>query len=331
MVAVLRPDLFLTYASLTLALSPQTLATVPYGRQAQVARAGGGAVQHRQAIRDATYPTIVEIDLVFPRHNTTYKRTPYMPIVFAFQNFTAVNNFSYFFQWHLSDRKFRASVTGTLNHGVFNLSADSPAPPNPFLVVNHTGTALVERATSSRWILGYEFGYLASCNASEDGQLLGRVGPPITLLEGIVEFQVADNGTDPDVAAAGPCAGALGTFDVLGRVNATTAPPPFDWCPVLPDDASTTVTYGTLDQPEDGYEQEDIDPVDPCGVKVDADLARQVADVVARARCAETNNHTGDCASVNGAARGVMTSAWTVAAVAGMNALVIAKGAWTVL
>ncbi len=296
-----------------------------------MAPAGGAAVQPRQAVRDSTYPTIVEIDLVFPRHNTTYKRTPYMPIVFAFQNFTAVNNFSYFFQWHLNDRKFRASVTGTLNHGVFNLSADAPAP-NPFLVVNHTGTALVERATSSRWILGYEFGYMASCNASDDGQLLGRVGPPITLLEGIVEFQVADNGTDPDVAAAGPCAGALGNFDVLSRVNATAPPaPPFE-CPVLPEDASTTVTYGTLDRPEDGYEQEDIDPVNPCGVKVDADLARQVADVVNRARCAETNNHTGDCAGVNGAARGATTTpASAAAAVAGMTALVIVMSSWMVL
>ena len=261
---------------------------------------------------------------MFPRHNTTYKRTPYMPIVFAFQNFTAVNNFSYFFQWHLSDSKFHASVTGTLNHGVFNLSADAPTP-NPFLLVNHTGTALVERATSSHWILGYEFGYMASCNASDDGQLVGHVGPPITLLEGIVEFHVADNGTDPDVAAAGPCAGALGNFDVLGQVNNATAPP--FACPVLPDDASTTVTYGTLDKPEDGYEEEDIDPVNPCGVKVDADMAKQVADIVNKARCIQTNNHTGDCASVNGAARGVRTAA----GVAGITAFVIAMSAWTVL
>ncbi|KAH8887542.1 hypothetical protein GQ53DRAFT_768273 [Thozetella sp. PMI_491] len=270
------------------------------------------------------YPTVVEIDLVFPRHNATYKPTSAMPIVFAFQNFTAVNNFSYFFQWHLSNFKRKTSLLGTLNHGVFNTSANEPVP-EPFLVVNHTGDALLDRGADSRWFLGYEFGYMASCNATDDGKLRGRVGPPITLLEGLVSFTVADNGTVPDIAATGPCAGALGNFDVLGHVNATGGT--YD-CPVLAEDASTTVTYGTLDKPEDGYVEEDINPVYPCGVKVDATLARNISDILLKARCIETGNTTGDCAAFSAAVRGVKVGGMAVVTVVGSMLMAVGAGSW---
>ncbi|KAK1140075.1 hypothetical protein N8T08_010907 [Aspergillus melleus] len=81
-----------------------------------------------QPVNALTYPRIIEIDLLFPLPNKTYRNMTSFPIIFALQNVPAANEYGYTISWDLRSGSSTDNSTialGTIYEMTYRNTSDS--------------------------------------------------------------------------------------------------------------------------------------------------------------------------------------------------------------
>ncbi|KAK0739603.1 hypothetical protein B0T21DRAFT_362937 [Apiosordaria backusii] len=181
-------------------------------------------------------PGTVQLDLVFPRNQSTYQPTYPFPVVFAIHNSSILWPIHWTFEWWLTSLTRTANGTAleSIDSGQI-LWEPSPTIPksaltaaDPWLLIYSVRNLV--NSTSTRFSLRFSLTINRGCQPNGaifeiDGKNYSRSA------RDIVFFNLSRNGDLPDVGLAGPCASPIGAIsfnDTLKRVM--EAP-----CPVQPE------------------------------------------------------------------------------------------------
>ncbi|PGH14087.1 hypothetical protein AJ80_06091 [Polytolypa hystricis UAMH7299] len=216
-----------------------------------------------------TFPQTVELDLVFPRANETYKPIAYFPTVWAVQNAAAILPFAIGVHWTLTE--LNVEENGRLFSGVMFLTSNNLThrkinadrwveDPNisPFLIVDSTKE--LKNATGE-WALAWDFNLLRNCSRHSEFDK----EPSWTTPTQHVKFNISTEGKLPDIANdARTCPSNPTTFEIRDTMKGRDG----------------------LDCPIFHREDEDPPPADPCAFKIDGAVASSVtADMMYTAGC----------------------------------------------
>jgi len=209
---------------------------------------------------------IVQVDLVFPRNDTTYQPVYPFPIVFAVHNISLIWPYSFFIDWQLDDNADDALI----DHAMFVRGADATIPPDESTIDSTTTTDVPE----DQWLLIFSTPNLINSSYSEL-----RLHTSFELKEGcnedeweeserawpdkdnfrefheVVTFRLDDSGEVPDIEEGDHCPLPIGAISVLEQLESDGN----GECPLL------------------GDSQEEPHPVQTCAASIDAAAASQVA------------------------------------------------------
>ncbi|ROW06502.1 hypothetical protein VMCG_04276 [Cytospora schulzeri] len=154
-----------------------------------------------------TYPTTVELDLVFPRDNT-YAPGELMPLVFAIQNAQAASALGLTIDWQIGEI---GNSDDSFFSGFWDLTSTNYSS-DPYYI--YTYTPLLNVTEGDYKVLWYVY----ATNCSNDGS----TDPSFWSGNKYVTFTLKNGAQQPDlVAATGPdtCATMSNqTFDVVGTI-----------------------------------------------------------------------------------------------------------------
>ncbi|ROW04030.1 hypothetical protein VSDG_00884 [Cytospora chrysosperma] len=137
-----------------------------------------------------TYPTTVELDLVFPRDNT-YAPTELMPLVFAVQNSQAASSLGLTIDWQIG----RIGSADNLSFSGFWDLTSTNYSSDPYYIFTYT--PLLNETEGDFKMLWYV--YAANCSSS------GSTDPSFWSGNKYVTFTLQNGAQQPDlVAATGP-------------------------------------------------------------------------------------------------------------------------------
>jgi hypothetical protein len=217
-----------------------------------------------------TFPTTVEIDLVFPL-NKTYNLIDPFPVIFVIQNTAPAWYFGFDLEWNITGIPDGASsFPETIGPGFLfgSQDPDHPVPPpDPYIVANSTRfPSIAEKLPAGKWTLAWSYG---SRTCTQDGDYVD-INLVEQLAQGSISFTVEGGGASPDFTSGCPIlAGQVGmTADLLG-------------CPQI----------GTPNASN------------PCGAKVDAAQASSISAVLSLST--PTSSATGG--SLASGATGILT------------------------
>lgn len=223
----------------------------------------------------------VELDLVFPTPDETYKRMYPFPIVFAFQGMKTAwphhlemswevggqgdDNVSWLRPSGLFPRDLPPEVLGDADSLPWT-EGESPGGLDTFFFV--VGVSNVFNSSATTFDINYDFSFHFNCSINkETGRIEGKYGNMVPA-SGKVSFRVGDDGLDPEVTLPGDkCATGLSATQVKSSLNSgigfTEGPP----CPIL--------------------DEENLYPeLSPCQVELPEDLQSSVESLMLEtARC----------------------------------------------
>ncbi|PLB55871.1 hypothetical protein P170DRAFT_433347 [Aspergillus steynii IBT 23096] len=79
-----------------------------------------------QPAKAISYPTTIEIDLLFPLPNKTYPNITSFPVIFALQNVPAANEFGYTISWNLRSEENSTVALGSIYKMTYRNNTDLP-------------------------------------------------------------------------------------------------------------------------------------------------------------------------------------------------------------
>lgn len=224
---------------------------------------------------EASFPSTVEFDLVFPR-NESYAPAPLFPFVFAVQNpqLAAALNPSISFMTFRTD-----NYDATITNYEIDLSAANFSGSNPYFT--HRSTKAFHDAEGV-WVIVWE---AAAANCSYGSGVDGAVGFSVSRPSRFIIFTTKKGGQQPDLVAATKedvCGmdytNSTRTFNLTGVIDLKNLDPfsalslhgsPFkgrDTCAVL-----------SPSQPHP--------PSNPCAVKVGSDMAMSISAKLTASAC----------------------------------------------
>ena len=205
----------------------------------------------------------LQVDLVFPRANTTYKPIYPFPIVFAVHNLPSAWNYKPYIRWTLWAYRFDSfpgSIADSIGHGVIGFDVTNPegfppttpSPPATFLKIDSVSELV--NTTKEAWYLEYTIAIGRTCSGPGFYNPNGSDYEPLNFREGVITFNISNTvGVTPNISAGGDCPTTLGSINFQGPNQSNPA------CPIL-----------SIPQPAPEL----------CAFKVNSDVARQVASLM---------------------------------------------------
>jgi hypothetical protein len=195
---------------ISVALGGITSITLAYGTSTSTASSTA------QSPASTRGPSSIEVDVIFPIHNTTYNITESLPIVFALQNLTAAAALgSFTFEWDIMPYGNVAGDQGA--GGVVNdywsttFSTANQTPTEPYILVNQTNVQKWQYKPETNYFGSvYALQWLISWNVPLqpcDSDPLGAFG---TLF-----FNININSPEPDLGdLIGRCPQLGNTYEI---------------------------------------------------------------------------------------------------------------------
>lgn len=211
------------------------------------------------SIVQGTFPTTVEVDLIFPR-NTTYAPSVLMPIVFAIQNSQLAAPLDFNFQWDISPLGVyngSSSESGILDLTWANFSGST-------LYFAHAATSVlnVEKA----WMFGWS---LSSGNCSGSSGIESSLGG--NNQHNFIEFVTRNGAQQPDLVAATTDDTCSNTESYIFNVTGTLEVDPSRY-----DGRNSCAVVAPMW----------TSAANPCGARLDASAASSISAAMTHTACA---------------------------------------------
>lgn len=224
---------------------------------------------------EASFPSTVEFDLVFPR-NETYAPSPLFPFIFAVQNpqLAAALNPSIWFQTFRTD-----DYDSTITSYEIDLSAANFSESNPYFT--YKGTKAFHK-TEGIWVIAWE---AAAGNCSYGSGVDGAIGFSVSRPGRSITFTIQKGGRQPDMVAA--------TKEDVCGMNSTSSARTFNLTDVI--DLTKVDAFSKLSIQGSPFKGRDSCAVlspsqphpraNPCAVKVSSDMAVSISAKLTASAC----------------------------------------------
>lgn len=199
-------------------------------------------------------PTMVQVDLVFPRNNSIYRPVYPFPIVFALHNFGKMWQYKPVLNWRLLQRRpnehdWGLGESGSMGWNERTTHPEWPPPGDSVLAINSSQYVIVDN--SSSWSLEYEFRF-GSDDCSGPGFHFESGGTHISTARfytGAIFFNVSNStGAIPDIKTGGSCSVGLGAVGFTGPNKTEPSCPGLLWPRPSPSSCAFSIDDGVADQ-----------------------------------------------------------------------------------
>ena len=147
-----------------------------------------------------TFPSNVEIDIIYPR-NDTYDHAEVFPIIFAIQGAKAAWDFQFHFDWSINYADGYAS-NGLVSYGrAENVYEGVSAPSDPFIVANRT-ISLFKSSGDHKYKLSWKYGFYTNCTTDQTGF---TIESRAWNAQGSIIFTIQSGAKKADITEPGPC------------------------------------------------------------------------------------------------------------------------------
>jgi len=225
-----------------------------------------------QSQTPVTFPTTVEVDLVFPR-NDSFAPGQYLPIVFAIQNARAAPGL--LFQLNAALYRDGANGTSTFigNQGLTRTNYSTTSGTEPYFVVLTTN---ITNSTEGRFGLLWEV-MTTNCSATlVEDQSPHNPTAQLSRFSNVTWFTLRNDARPPSlVTTPESCPVSMKAFNVSSTVPVQREPGN-SW-----EDPVCAVLGDTPPQPS------------PCAVKIDSTVASSLSAVISATACANMNTVRG--------------------------------------
>lgn len=203
-------------------------------------------------------PTTVQIDIVFPRQNTTYPPTASFPLVFALQGASAAWTFGYFLEWRIRLSSTQCETQcGVIASGGMSIDTGisvSFGDEDSYVYLDNAqglngsggenGTIVLGGRDDGEWLLEWDFGFARNCSQIEGGGVANEGGR--IAATGSVVFATGTGAVNDVRMQLGECPAVGGAVGVVADL---------DGCPELGDTAEGDEDACDVEVPEDVVEE----------------------------------------------------------------------------